>query len=162
MAIKQTGVKKLMKLIMLSGAFLFSTSAFTAIYKWTDEQGNVHYGQQRPAGATSEKINVQQHAPENTSTYNRPGSQKDAKNADKAGNEAGPADDQEAEKKPETRAEKKKRLVACEQARKSLKTMIETGRIRAQDKEGNTTYLSQKQKEERMKQARQMLSEHCK
>ncbi len=162
MAMKQTGVKKLTKLIMLSAAFLFSTLTFAAIYKWTDEQGNVHYGQQRPVGATSEKMNVQKHAPENTSTYNRPGSQKDAKNAGKSGNEAKPADGQESGKKPETRAEKKKRLAACEQARKSLKTMVETGRIRAKDKDGNTTYLSQAQKEERMKQSREMLSKHCK
>ena len=162
MAINQTGVKKLAKLIILAGAILFSTSAFAAIYKWTDEQGNVHYGQQRPTTATSEKMNVQQHAPENTSTYNRPGSQKDAKSTDKSGNNAKPANEQKAEKKTETKAEKKKRLAACEQARKSLKTMEEVGRIRAKDKDGNTTFLSQQQKEEKMKQSRKMLSKHCK
>ncbi|VAW60658.1 hypothetical protein MNBD_GAMMA10-2905 [hydrothermal vent metagenome] len=148
-------------------ALLCSTLSYAGIYKWTDEQGNVHYGEQRPTTSKAEKIDVQRYAPEDTSTYSRPGTEGGDKNATgkpAANQSADPQKDagKEAEKKPETRAEKKKRLEACAKTRKSLKTMEEIGRVRVRDKDGNTSYLSQPQKEERMKKSRDMLAKHCK
>jgi len=150
---------------------LFSTLAissgicFAGIYKWVDAEGNVHYGQQRPADAASERMEVQQHAPQDVSTYNRPGTNKaedPAKDAPTDGTEKKPEAAAEPEKKKETPAEKKRRLAACAQARKNLATMQSVGRIRSKDKEGNTTYLSQQQKEARIKQAKELISKHCK
>ena len=159
MATNQQNIRVFAQLIIFFSTFILSsTMSYAGIYKWVDEQGNVHYGQQRPTNTTSEKMNVQRYAPNDKSTYNRPGSQKDSKDTAKSS----PADTAKPQKKPETRAEKKRRLAACEQARKSLQTMESVGRIRARDKDGNTTFLSQQQKEERMKQSREMLSKHCK
>ncbi|VAW59647.1 hypothetical protein MNBD_GAMMA11-2274 [hydrothermal vent metagenome] len=162
MAINQANIIRLTQQVLFTTVFLCSTLSYAGIYKWTDEQGNVHYGERRPTNATSEKMDVQRYAPESTSTYNRPGTQKGAKDASAGANREKPADAPVDEKKPETRAEKKKRLETCAKAQKSLKTMEEVGRIRAVDKEGNTTFLSQQQKEERMRQSREMLSKHCK
>jgi len=150
---------------------LFSTLAISSsiclagIYKWVDAEGNVHYGQQRPSDTPSEKMQVQKHAPQDVSTYNRPGSKKSgdqAKDAQADDTEKKPEADAEPEKKKETAAEKKRRLAGCAQARNNLSTMESVGRVRSKDKEGNTTYLSQQQKEAKIKQARDLISKHCK
>ena len=139
-----------------------SSTATAAIYKWVDENGNVHYGQQRPDNSPAQKMNVQTHAPA-SAAYKRMDKLKN-KNADGEENSEQQADaaPKEPEKKPETKAEKKRRLAACEQAKKNLKTMQAIGRIRSKDKDGNVNYLSQEQKEAKMKQSREMIKKHCK
>lgn len=155
---QQTHLKFIQLSIFLSTSIFCTTASIAGIYKWVDEQGNVHYSQQRPANATSEKMDVQKRAPRDESTYNRPGTQ--GKNKDTTTDS--PSKTAKPEKKPETKAEKQRRLAACEQARKSLQTMESVGRIRAKDKNGDTVFLSQAQKEEKMKQSREMLTQHCK
>ncbi len=159
MATHQAKHLKLAQLIIFLTTFVFTaTISVAGIYKWVDEQGNVHYSQQPPTNTASEKMQVQQRAPRDNSTYSRPGEQ--SKNKDAATDKS--AETAKTEKKPETKAEKQRRLAACEQARKSLQTMESVGRIRAQDSNGELSYLSQDQKEERMRQSREMLSKHCK
>jgi len=136
-----------------------SNYSYSNIYKWVDDQGNIHYGQQRPASIQSEKMSVQNYAPQDTSSYKRPGSNTDS-NGDK---ETGEGNEPEAnEKKPESKAEKKQRLAACAQARKNLTRMQSIGRIRSKDKDGNASFISQKQKEQKMQQSRDLISKHCK
>ena len=144
-------------------SFFISPMSTASIYKWVDADGTVHYGAQRPADAPSEKIKVQRHAPQKTSTYKRPGEKTtEEENADTAKEDAESKTEQEPEKKIESSAEKKRRLAACSQAKKNLATMQSVGRIRSQDKDGNTAFLSQPQKEGRMKRARDLISTHCK
>lgn len=143
--------------IMIMGLTLsVSQIASAGIYKWVDEQGNVHYGEQRPQNTSSQKMQVQKYAPENKSTYKRPSYTPSTKSTNKN------TQDNPPEKKKETRAEKKKRLAACEKTRANLKMMEEIGRIRAKDKDGNTRYLSQKEKEAKMQKNREQISKYCK
>ncbi len=141
----------------------YSAQGMGSIYKWVDENGNVHYGSQRPAESSAEKMSVDMHAPQDTSTYNRPG-QKD-KTAPADGAEGETAEKEKAEdeeKKPMTAAEKKKLQAACQQARKQLATMQAKGQIRVRDKDGSTSYLSQEQKDSRIKQLRDAVAKKCK
>lgn len=137
-----------------------ANSFAAGIYKWVDEDGMVHYGQQRPNNTASKSMDVQLNAPVNTSTYNR-SSNKAGKQPDNTAQKA-PRDNTEPKKKKETKAEKKRRLAACVQARNNLTAMQSIGRIRAKDKDGNTSYLSQKQKEEKMKKTQDLIDKHCK
>jgi len=147
------------RIIFFAALSVFSSLTSAGIYKWVDEQGNVHYSQQPPANTSAQKMKVQHHAPRDVSSYKKPTLKKPGASADNSEKNAATT---EPEKKPETRAEKKRRLAACEQARRNLKYMSEVGRIREKDKDGNTVYLSQKQKEAKMKQARELISKHCK
>jgi len=151
----------LRQIALICALALLSSGSFAGIYKWVDDDGTVHYGQQRPANAPSEKMQVQRYAPVDKSTYKRPStSTQNTKNENSpAGKKAA---DAEPEKKKETKAEKKRRLAACDQARKNLAAMEAIGRIRSVDKDGNTTYLSQQQKEDRMSRNRDLISKHCK
>ncbi len=149
------------RLILICLASVFSYSAHSNVYKWVDEQGNVHYGQQRPSNAQVEKLDVERHAPQDTSSYKRPGQNKKA--TDEGKKDETDADAKEKkDKKPETAAEKKRRKAACAQARQQLATMQSIGRIRSKDKDGNTAYLSQQQKEARIKKIRESISKQCK
>lgn len=130
------------------------------IYKWVDAEGNVHYGQQRPNDANAEKLDIQQ---EPTTTF-RSGTKESVKAEETAQDgEQQPAEEPAAqeEKKVETPAEKKQRLAACARAKKSLATMKSIGRIRSKDEDGNYSYLSQQQKEAKMKQARDLIKKYC-
>jgi len=135
-------------------AISISSYCYAGIYKWVDEEGNVHYGQQRPATTQSERMRIQHHAPDDSSTYKRPGS--------KEGEEKKAEEPAAEKKKPETAAEKKRRLAVCAQAKKNLQTMQSVGRIRSKDKDGNASYISQEQKEAKIKQSRELISKHCK
>lgn len=153
--------------LMLTCTLVFSsTSSLAGIYKWVDENGVVHYGQQRPKNAASKTMNVQRNAPVNASTYKRPGQTTDGKQntANKTNDtaETNPEEGAKPKKKKETKTEKKRRLAACAQARNNLTTMQAIGRIRSKDKDGNTNYLSQKQKDAKMKKTRDIIAKYCK
>ena len=138
-----------------------SNYCYSSVYKWVDEQGNIHYGQQRPSNTQAERMNVQNYAPEDTSSYKRPGSKTDAENNTTAadGSDKKPSD---TEKKPESKADKKRRLAACAQAKKGLTAMQSSGRVRNKEKDGSINYLSEKQKAAKMKKSRDLISKHCK
>lgn len=143
---------------LLSG---YSAPAISNIYKWVDEEGKVHYSQQRPAATASEKMKINAHAPQDSSSYKRPSLNKESDDTAKADK----ADTKETDKdapKVESAAEKKRRLAACTQARQQLATMQAKGQIRSRDKDGNTTYMSQEQKESRMKNIRDAIAKQCK
>ena len=147
------------KSVFLLAMISISNYCYSGIYKWVDDQGNVHYGQQRPASVQSEQMRVQNYAPQDTSSYKRPGLNSDSEeNKDKsASNEP-----ETTEKKPESKAEKKQRLAACAQARKNLTRMQSIGRIKSKDKDGNASFISQNQKEQKMQQSSDLISKHCK
>lgn len=150
--------------IFLSVLFTFSlfisNYCYAAIYKWVDAQGNVHYDQQRPTDVSSESMNIQHHAPSDASSYKRPGTKEEPQEGEE--NKTEKAADTNEEKKPETAEEKKRRLAACAQARSNLSTMESIGRIKSKDKDGNTSFLSQQQKEAKMKQSRELINKYCK
>jgi len=162
-----TRIHALLSVLTLSFCLLtgYSAPVFSNIYKWVDEEGNVHYSQQRPAAKPSEKMKVNAHAPEDSSSYKRPTLNKKADDAAQAEQTQENGSDKNAEDdapKVESAAEKKRRLAACAQARQQLATMQAKGQIRSRDKDGNTTYMSQEQKESRMKNIREAIAKQCK
>ncbi len=161
MNVNRETFNRFVRRITLISSFIFLSSSFcyAGIYKWVDAEGNVHYGQQRPANAPSERLEVQQYAPQNTSSYKRPGEKRPAGKT--ANGQTTEKKKQTPVKKKETRAEKKERLASCKKTRKTLSTMESIGRIRVRDKDGNMTYMSQKKKEADMKKARDLISKHC-
>lgn len=166
MNLNRDTINQSIRQIALFGILSFTcTISIAGIYKWVDAEGNIHYGQQRPADASSEKMDVQQYAPRESSSYKRPGSKSSDDNTDNvAPDEADKKDLEPAkpEKKVETAAEKKRRLAACAQARNNLSKMQSIGRVRRKDKDGNITYMSQTQKEAKMNQAKSLIAKHCK
>ena len=142
----------------LSTVILFSSAAAFAgkIYKWTDAEGKVHYGSEKPADADAEKMKV---------------------NTDKTGVESGAAlddlkqqVDDEAEKIKEegipaqppvpslSMKEVKKR---CQAAKQDLATIQSRGQLRERDANGEIRYVSDEDKQRRIKAAKQQVREYC-
>ena len=139
---------------------IFFTLLFTpllssaAIYKWTDTQGKVHYSQEKPKATEGklDKLKINHHVPVDRSTYKRPGS-----------------DDLKA-KKPEKNAEKKtkkkklspqQRAKYCASAKRNLQTLRAKAQIKQRDKKGNVRFITEKEKQERIKQAQDFVRKNC-
>jgi len=127
-----------------------------AIYKWTDDQGNIHYTQEKPKTATSlNKLKVNRHAPLDRSTYKRPGSKTKDEPAENKTSEKTTDD----KKKKKMSPAKKKRL--CSSARRNLATLRAKAQIKQRDKKGNIRFITEKEKQMRIKQAQKFVNKNC-
>lgn len=166
MTINKETISRLTCQLIFSLSIIFTSSlCFAGIYKWVDEQGNTHYGQQRPKGAPVQKMDVQMHAPRDASSYKQPGQKDpdaDPENPEDPDAKNKATDAEKNKEPPESAAAKKNRLAACAQARKKLTTMQNAGRVRSRDKDGNIKYLSEEQKSAQMKTTRDLIAKRCK
>jgi hypothetical protein len=143
----------------MSMVILLSVGTVAAgnIYKWTDAEGNVHYGSEKPADAPVEKMKVD---------TGLTGTNTGAEALDKLKQEA----DDEAQKikeegipaqppVPSLPAKEVKRR--CAVAKQDLATIQSRGQLRERDEQGNTRYVSDEEKQRRIKQAKQQIQQYC-
>ena len=123
---------------------IFSYSASAGLYKWVDDEGNVHYSQKRPANKQFKKLKAPAPAPadakplyQTTGTSNK--ASKTAKN--------------ESAKNEEIRASN------CAKAKKNLNNYQINRRIR--DKDGNVTVLDDKVRASQIENAKAAISNYC-
>ena len=141
--------------VLLSGT---ATAASGQIYKWVDEAGNVHYGSQKPVDSSVEKVDV------NTSMT---GVNRGAEALDKlkqaADDEAQKVKEQGIPAQPPVPSLSMKEVKRrCQVARQDLATIQSRGQLRERDEKGNTRYISEQEKQQRIKQAKKQIREYCK
>jgi hypothetical protein len=143
----------------VSAVILINSSAVLAdkIYKWTDAEGKVHYGSEKPVDADAEKMKV------NTS---KAGVDTGAEALDNLKQQA----DDEAERIKEegipeqppvpslSMKEVKKR---CQAARQDLATIQSRGQLRERDEKGEIRYVADEEKQRRIKAAKRQVREYC-
>jgi len=143
----------------LCTVILFSSAAVLAgkIYKWTDAEGNVHYGSDKPADAEAEKMQVD---------TSKTGVDRGANALDNLKQQV----DDEAERIKEEgippeppvpslpMKEVKKR---CQAAKQDLATIQSRGQLRERDANGEIRYVSDEEKQRRTKAAKQQIREYC-
>ena len=143
----------------VSTVILLSSAAVLAgkIYKWTDAEGNVHYGSEKPVDAAAEKMKVD---------TDKTGVNRGAQALDDLKQQV----DDEAEKIKEEgipeqppvpslpMKEVKKR---CQGARQDLATIQARGQLRERDEKGNISYVTDEDKQRRIKAAKQQIREYC-
>lgn len=127
------------------------------IYKWVDENGQIHYSSQKPAAQQVEIVKVQkgqkvsEMASEDNQTTQK-STEESAENVDDAAAEAQLA---------KTDAANMKRL--CEQARKNVAALNATVRVsQIDEKTGETIRMNDDQRLQAMKTALQAIKEYCK
>jgi len=154
-----TSLKSLLITIM-SMVLLLGTATVLAgqIYKWTDAEGNVHYGSEKPADAAGEKMKVD---------TSKTGVNRGAEALDKLKQE----EDDKAEKVKEEGVPEKPPVPSlpmkevkrrCQAARQDLATIQSRGQLRERDEKGNTRYVGDEEKQRRIKQANKQIREYCK
>ncbi|MBE9564864.1 MAG: DUF4124 domain-containing protein [Proteobacteria bacterium] len=135
------------------------TSSFAGIYKWVDENGQVHYGE-KPVGAEAEKVTIRQ----NTTTKPRVNKKdEDATGEDGEENNTaeGSEDTEKAPEPKEVEISKKEKRQLCNEARADVAAINSRGRMREISATGEYSYLSDGQKQKRLSAAKKKQSKYC-
>ncbi len=128
------------------------------IYKWTDQDGNVHY-EDRPSGQPSEeRLQFSYNRTDNVSVQNRVQTRRDATNARLEARAEAEADAQTA---AETRASAAEKLAKCQEYRAKLKTMLESRRVYRETADGERNYLDDAARAEARSKAEELIKETC-
>ena len=142
----------------LSMVILFACATSVAgIYKWTDAQGNVHYGSEKPVEAAAEKMQV-----DTRLTGTRPGTEALDKIKQQADDEAEKIKAEGTPEQPPVPSLPKKEVKQrCNTAKQNLATIQSRGQLRERDEQGNTRYVGEEERQQRIKQAKKRIREYC-
>ncbi len=130
----------------------FQTSSLAGIYKWVDEKGQVHYGE-KPVGTEAEKVTIRQNTTTKPRTIKK---DEDADNKSVDGEST-----EQAEKPVEVEISTKEKRKLCNEAKSDVAAINSRGRLREINTNGEYTYLSDKQKQQRLSAAKKKQSKYC-
>jgi len=140
-------------------AIALGTAAFADdIYKWTDEDGNIHYGD-RPSGAESEeRLQFSYNRTDNSALQARVQTQRDATSSRRQAREDAKSDKQTA---ADDRAAAEEKQAQCQSYRAQLKTMLESPRVYREGESGERNYLDEAARAEARSKAEELIKETC-
>lgn len=147
-------------LYIIISTFIFSTVNAETVYKWVDEDGQVHYGS-RPDNKDAKKIEIKNRyidsgnssAP--LSAQERVDKQKRFLNALDAENKS--ISDEKRKKKEQVEL----KITRCNASRDQLRRYENSGALYDLDEKGNRILLNKKQYEQAMKQAQARVEKWC-
>ena len=152
------------KRIVLAFAVVAMTVAGGAtaneIYKWTDEDGNVYYGD-RPSGAsTEERLGITYQPTDNSVVQQRIEKRAEAKTAREEAESVAAAAQQEA---ADNAAAEQAREDRCDRARARLDTYVRSQdrRVYRTDENGERVYLDDAERAQAWQNAERQVSEAC-
>jgi len=131
---------------------IFSSQISAAIYKWTNEKGQVHYGSMPPQGVAAQKMGV-------STKFTPPPVAKKKALVDKTSKPAEGKDPDKENKDPYT---KEQHTTLCNNAKNDIATLSKGGRIRVKQKDGSSVVMDEETKAKRMKNMQDMMKKHCK
>jgi len=128
------------------------------IYKWVDEDGNVHY-EDRPSGApTEQRLAMSYRSTDSGAVQQRVEALAERQVARQDARTAAEAQAQSAE---DARAQIEENRKRCESYRAQLQTMLQARRLYKQDADGERQYLDEVQRQEARTRAEELIAEHC-
>lgn len=127
------------------------------IYKWTDADGNVHYGSEKPADAPAEKMQV-----DTGLTGANTGAEALDKLKQEADDEARRIKEEGIPAQPPVPALPAKEVKRrCAAAKQDLATIQSRGQLKERDQQGNVSFVSEEERQRRMQQAKKQIKEYC-
>jgi hypothetical protein len=136
--------------------FVGGSALASEIYKWTDAEGNVHYGDV-PLSAQSERLSITSKSTNNTRVQATTQARVDAtarQRADAANLSAGPSPE-------ELRAEAKERASQCTAHRAQLQKFLTSRRIYREDENGERVYMDEAEMLATRERAENQVEEYC-
>ncbi|HDP89226.1 MAG TPA: DUF4124 domain-containing protein [Thioalkalivibrio sp.] len=130
---------------------LVTVPTVAAMYKWADDEGNTQYSQTPPMDRPSETLNAPKAPP-------APPPAAETAAPDTAGETA--AEDAAGPSAAERRRAERQNAARCQEARAVLQRYETTPRIRVPDGD-SFRYLSEEERQKHMRDARQIIREHC-
>ena len=137
-----------MRLLLITTMMFFVASASAGLYKWVDEEGNVHYSQKRPRDQEYKRLKAPPPAPESS----KPLYQSATPASGKKSNASSTA-------KAETEKNLKIRAENCTKAKKNLQLYQIYRRVR--DKDGNVKPIDDKVRAQQIESAKKAISQYC-
>lgn len=127
------------------------------IYKWTDEEGNVHYVD-RPVGSGSfERVDIVSRDTDNSAVQARLDARREARET--ADQEAAAAEPEKT--KEELREEQLAREDRCQSYRDKLDTFLTAQRMYRETEGGEREYLDEDQQREAREKVEEKIAEYC-
>ena len=135
---------------------LVITPVNAGIYKWTDDDGNVHFGD-RPANPDS-ATEITIHSDNNTGVTNSSGNKKEREYLLRKIDEEKLAD---AEKRKKRSVEEKKRKKRCNYFKSRYQSHIQSNRTYRTSPDGERYYLSDEERAARKKKLSKNMDKYC-
>lgn len=151
-------MKKLTAVITL--CLLCATTGALAgkVYKWTDSEGNIHYGE-RPPGTQAKEVDIHKAPP---SSRNAPPAESSLQETTKLLETLRKERQQKAEKKATAEKEHKAREANCSYSKRRLTGYQIGGRIYEIDDQGERSYLSDSDIQQRLEATQKEVDKWCK
>ena len=135
---------------------LASAATASEIYKWTDEDGNVHYTD-TPVNESSERLDIASRSTDTDQVRAQTQARLDRQSAaaEAAANApAGPSPE-------ELRAEKKERAEKCSMYQARLTKFTQSRRLYREDESGEREYLDEAETQKTRDKAEEQVREYC-
>ena len=126
-----------------------------SVYKWTDENGVIHFGDQQPTGSNAERVDVRS-GTSTSASGNRQSPQERLQNIQERQSD-------EAEQRKESAVEearRKQREANCATARSNLDLIDRNARIRIEEN-GEQRYLSEEEIADKRTEFERIADENC-
>ncbi len=146
--------------VMIATAALTMSAGALAdeIYKWTDEEGTVHYGD-RPTGApTEERLSMTYNRTDGSAVRSRVQARQERQAQREEQKSVAAAAAQEAADNEAAAAQRER---ACENARARLESYLQSRRLYRTDENGERVYLDDTERQEARKRAEDQVTEFC-
>ena len=144
---------------LVTGALLCTVSAEAGeIYKYTDADGNVHYGDRPTGDPTEERLAIVSRGTDPAAVQARIDARQER---DATRQEARTTRAEAAEAEAEERSVAAERAARCEENRVRLQTYTDSRRLYREDENGERVYLDDDAREEAMQQVRDQIDEYC-
>ena len=141
------------RIITASFILLIQLPSHAGVYKWIDEDGQVHYGEQ-PGNPGAETVPIRTNETTTPRTMN-----KDEIDIVKSDIEAKDKKKKDAEEQKKIDRDKRK---WCKEARSDLQTILSRGRMREINEKGEYIVMTEEQRQQRISAARKKEREFCK
>ena len=135
---------------------LASAATASEIYKWTDEDGNVHYTD-TPVNQSSERLNIASRSTDDDQVQAQTQARLDRQSAAAEAAASAPA----GPTQEELRAEKKVRDEKCSMYQARLTKFTQSRRLYREDEYGEREYLDEAETQKTREKAEENVREYC-
>ena len=151
--IRKTAIACLIMFVVSASGIAFAND----IYKWTDEDGNVHYGD-RPTGDASEQRLAISSSPTDPSKVQ---ARVQARHTAREAAEEAAASEPEGPTEEELLAQAEERRQKCDTFRARLQKFVTSRRLYKQDDNGERVYLDEEETQAARERVENQVQEYC-
>ena len=152
-------------LILITLGVLIGLSSFASanMYKWTDDDGVVHYSQTPPMDREAELIRESStfREPRSTPTQGEEATAAPETESEPADGATSAPEEEAGPSEAERRAAERERQEQCRIARQRITEIENNARVRTQDASGEYRFLTEEERQQRLKEAQDYVRKHC-